>query len=55
MRLSENSLNRMFRSVWPGLITLLINIFQNSKSDNTYNLLLAGLKVIELVHALEIE
>ena len=53
LRLSQASLSRMFRSIWPGIIILLVQIFSKEKglTKNT-NLLLAGLKVIELVHAL---
>lgn len=55
MRLSPVSLNKLFRSVWPGLMTLLIQIFRREKSGKNMNLLLAALKVIELIHALELE
>lgn len=55
MRLSETSLKRMFLSIWPSLITLLIQIFTKEVFEKNTNLLLAGLKVIELVHALELE
>jgi len=55
MRLSVITLNKIFRSVWPSLITLLIQIFKKDKAQKNPNLLLAALKVIDLVHALEIE
>lgn len=54
MRLSENTLNKMFRSFWPSLITLLIQIYTKQSFSTCTNLLLAGLKVIELMHALEL-
>lgn len=54
MRLSTISLNKLFRSVWPSLITLLIQIFKKEKAAKNINLQLAALKVIELVHALEL-
>lgn len=52
MRLSSNALNKLFRSVWPSLITLLIQIFRKEKTPKQINLQLAALKVIELIHAL---
>jgi hypothetical protein len=52
MRLSSNALNKLFRSVWPSLITLLIQIFRKEKAPKQINLQLAALKVIELIHAL---
>jgi hypothetical protein len=56
MRLSAVSLNKLFRSVWPSLITLLIQTFKRDRDKNTknINLQLAALKVIELIHALEL-
>lgn len=54
MRLSTISLNKLFRSVWPSLITLLIQIFKKEKASKNLNLQLAALKVIELIHALEL-
>jgi hypothetical protein len=42
----------MFRSVWPGLITTLIQIFGKEKNSRNINLFLAALKVVELIHAL---
>ena len=55
MRLSTITLNKLFRSVWPSLITVLIQIFKKDKTPKNANLLLAGLKTIELIHALELE
>ena len=55
MRLSSNALNKLFRSVWPSLITLLIQIFRKEKTPKQINLQLAALKVIELIHALKLE
>lgn len=55
MRLSTVTLNKLFRSVWPSLITVLIQIFKKDKIAKNANLQLAGLKVIELIHALELE
>lgn len=52
MRLSALSLNKLFRSVWPSLITLLIQIFRRDRAIKSTNLQLAALKVIELIHAL---
>ncbi len=46
VRLSQASLNRLFRYIWPGLITLLIDIFTKENLSKNTNLLLAGLKVI---------
>lgn len=46
MRLSESALNRMFKSFWPSLITLLIQIYSKQSFSSCTNLLLAGLKVI---------
>ena len=47
IRLSQSSLNRLFRYIWPGLITLLVEIFTKEHFLKNTNLLLAGLKVIE--------
>jgi hypothetical protein len=55
MRLSEAAMNKMFRSIWPSLIALLIQIFTKKKYMKSINLQLAGLKMIELVHALNLE
>lgn len=55
MRLSAISLNKLFRSVWPSLITLLIQIFKKDRTPKNINLQLAAMKVIELIHALELE
>jgi len=54
MRLSQTSLNKMFKSIWPGLISILIQIFNSKekKKNKNINLILAALKVVELVHAL---
>lgn len=55
MRLSAISLNKLFKSVWPSLITLLIQIFGRKKAGRNVNLQLAALKVVELIHAMELE
>ena len=57
MRLSAISLNKLFKSVWPSLITLLMQIFSGSrdKGGKNFNLQLAALKVVELIHAMELE
>jgi hypothetical protein len=55
MRLSAISLNKLFKSVWPSLITLLIQIFGREKAGRNVNLQLAALKVVELIHAMELE
>lgn len=55
MRLSAISLNKLFKSVWPSLITLFIQIFRNDKTQKNINLQLSGLKAIELIHALDLE
>lgn len=52
IRLSAISLNKLFRSVWPSLITLLITIFKKDRASKNINLQLSALKVIELIHAL---
>lgn len=52
IRLSAISLNKLFRSVWPSLITLLITIFRKDRATKNINLQLSALKVIELIHAL---
>jgi hypothetical protein len=52
MRLSEGTLTKIFRTIWPSLITLLIQIFTKKKYEKCINLRLAGLKMLELVHAL---
>lgn len=55
LRLSAISLNKLFKSVWPSLITLLIQIFKSKNGLRSINLQLAALKVIELIHAMELE
>jgi hypothetical protein len=55
MRLSAVSLNKLFKSVWPSLITLLIQIFKRDRSGRPCSLQLAALKVIELIHAMGLE
>ena len=45
----------MFRSIWPSLIALLIQIFSKKSFDGCVNLRLAGLKMVELVHVLGLE
>lgn len=55
IRLSQNVLNKMFKTIWPSLMTLLMQIFERRKIARNPNLILAGLKVIELVTAMELE
>ena len=55
IRLSQNVLNKMFKTIWPSLMTLLMQIFERRKISRNPNLILAGLKVIELVTAMELE
>jgi hypothetical protein len=46
----------MFKTIWPGLIAILIQIFTSKgKHSKNINLILAALKVVELIHALDIE
>ena len=54
MRLSAISLNKLFKSVWPSLITLLIQVFKKGKGPKPSALLLAALKVVELLHAMKL-
>lgn len=46
IRLSQNVLNKMFKTIWPSLMTLLMQIFERRKIARNPNLILAGLKVI---------
>ena len=46
MRLSAISLNKLFKSVWPSLITLLLQIFRKGKGPKPCALMLAALKVV---------
>jgi hypothetical protein len=47
MRLSQSSLNKMFKTIWPGLIAILIKIFSSeTKNSKNINLILAALKVV---------
>jgi len=55
IRLSQTVLNKMFKTIWPSLMTLLMQIFEKRKVARNPNLILAGLKVIELVTAMELE
>jgi len=55
MRLSSISLNKLFKSVWPSLITLLIQIFKKGRAPKPCTLQLSALKVIELIHAMNLE
>jgi hypothetical protein len=41
----------MFKTIWPSLMTLLMQIFEKRKVARNPNLILAGLKVVELVTA----
>lgn len=54
IRLSQNVLNKMFKTIWPSLMTLLMQIFERRKVSRNPNLILAGLKVVELVTAMEL-
>jgi hypothetical protein len=45
----------MFKTIWPSLMTLLMQIFEKRKVARNPNLILAGLKVVELVTAMELE
>ena len=55
MRLSAVSLNKLFKSVWPSLITLLIQVFRARDPPRPPALQLAALKVVELLHAMKLE
>ncbi|EGR29985.1 n-terminal domain protein [Ichthyophthirius multifiliis] len=58
LRLSPSNLNELFQTIWPMLLTLLIQIYskptpgQQQKKDA---LMLAGLKVIELLSMIELD
>ena len=60
MRISQKVLNNLFKNIWMMLLTLLIQIF-NANKDNTKNrlgspnLILAALKVIELISVIGID
>lgn len=56
LRLSAQSLNYVFRRIWPSLISMLIVIFnRKGQQIKNPNVLLAGLKLIELFSVLQLE
>ena len=59
LRLSPKALNLLFKNIWPMLLTLLIEILKpESKKQierKNLNLILAALKLIELINVVKIE
>eukprot|EP01016_Furgasonia_blochmanni_P038515 TRINITY_DN4669_c0_g1_i1.p1 TRINITY_DN4669_c0_g1~~TRINITY_DN4669_c0_g1_i1.p1 ORF type:complete len:646 (+),score=181.01 TRINITY_DN4669_c0_g1_i1:128-1939(+) len=55
LRLSSITLAELFRSIWPMLLTLLIQIFNRKNTNKNPNLILAGLKLIELISVIGLE
>ncbi|EGR31419.1 n-terminal domain protein [Ichthyophthirius multifiliis] len=52
IRLSTSNMNQLFINIWPMLLGLLIQISKNSKN---INLLLAGLKIIEIFSIVKVD
>ena len=52
IRLSPSNLNELFKHIWPMLLSLLIQI---CKSHQNINLVLAGLKVIEILSVAQLD
>lgn len=56
LRLSLATLNEVFRTIWPILITLIMQIFGKPKSDkSSLKMVLEALKLIELISIKNIE
>jgi len=55
LRLSPSSLNELFRHIWPILLTLLMQIFKKGKIPKNPNLILATLKLIEMMSIVQLE
>jgi len=55
LRLSSLILNELFRNIWPHLLTLLIQIFNKKNTQKNPNLILAALKLIELMSIVGLE
>jgi len=55
LRLSSVTLNELFRNIWPHLLTLLIQIFNHKNTNKSPNLVLAALKLIELMSIVGME
>ena len=61
LRLSQKVLDTLFRNIWMMLLSLLMQIFKASPSDkkktkiNNPNLVLAALKVVELISVIGID
>lgn len=55
LRLSPSTLNDLFRHIWPILLTLLMQIFNKKNTQNYPNLILAALKLIELMTVIQLE
>jgi hypothetical protein len=56
LRLSPQSLTQVFRKIWPSLVSMLMQIF-NRKGEplKSPNVLLAGLKLVELLSLFQLE
>jgi hypothetical protein len=56
LRLSLNTLNDVFRKIWPTLITLIMGIFAKAKeSKGNLKVMLEALKLLELISIKNIE
>jgi hypothetical protein len=55
LRLSSVTLNDLFRNIWPILLTLLIQVFNKKNTQKNPNLILAALKLIELMSIVQLE
>jgi hypothetical protein len=54
--LSLNTLNEVFRKIWPTLITLIMGIFAKAKeSKGNLKVMLEALKLLELISIKNIE
>ena len=55
LRLSSTTLAELFRNIWPMLLTLLITTFNKKNTAKNPNLILAALKLIELISIIGLE
>ena len=55
LRLSMNSLNDVFRTIWPILITLMMQIFTRGREKSSSKVVLEALKLLEMISIRNIE
>ncbi|KAM3142079.1 hypothetical protein pb186bvf_005733 [Paramecium bursaria] len=55
LRLSPESLNQLFRKIWPSIISMLMQIFDKRRYNQHPQVLQAGLKLVELFSLYQLE